>query len=87
MRRATPASLCLPCRTHRPDVSPAQVDFHIEECRCSYVGQASEAIFEWTGDAIRLATPQPGSRRPTVFDGDSGQVVYLKRADPGAESP
>jgi hypothetical protein len=65
----------------RPDKVPAEVDFLIEECRCSFVGETSEAIFVWDGDALTLAAPRPGSPRPTIFDEDSGQLVRLKRID------
>ena len=60
-------------------MGPAGIDFLIESCRCNLIGKTSKAIFAWDGDAITLATPSPGSPRPTVFDEKSGQVVRLER--------
>ncbi len=65
----------------RDQTSPAEIDFHIEECRCSYQGQASEGIFQWSGESILLAAPQPGASRPTVFDENSGNLVELKKIE------
>ena len=61
-----------------PDAEPAQIDLRIEDCRCDYKGQASQAIFRVEGEEILLAAPRPGSPRPTVFDQNSGQLVRLK---------
>ena len=56
----------------RPD--EGAIDFMIEDCFCGYRGESSDAIYRWEGDTLILATPQPGSPRPTVFNEDSGQV-------------
>lgn len=65
----------------RPEMEPAEIDFLIEDCRCSLVGRTSKAIFAWDGDVITLAAPSPGSPRPTVFDEKSGQIVRLERME------
>jgi uncharacterized protein (TIGR03067 family) len=65
----------------RTDASPAEIDFEIEDCRCDFRGETSQAIFRWDGDSVVLSAPRPGSRRPTVFDENSGEVVRLKRID------
>jgi uncharacterized protein (TIGR03067 family) len=56
---------------------PAQIDFAIEDCNCSYKGTISEGIFRWDGDSIVLAAPRPGAPRPTWFVETSGQMMRL----------
>jgi len=63
----------------RPDSTPAEIDFYIRDCRCSYRGMSSKGIFRIDDESIVLATPSPGSARPTVFNENNGQMVRLKR--------
>jgi uncharacterized protein (TIGR03067 family) len=56
---------------------PAQIDFLIEDCRCSYKGMASEGIYRWDGESLILAAPQPGAPRPTWFVETSGSMMRL----------
>lgn len=65
----------------RPDADPAEIDFMIEDCRCTYRGMASQAIFRKEGETIVLAAPPPGSPRPKVFNPDDGRMVELRRVD------
>jgi uncharacterized protein (TIGR03067 family) len=64
-----------------PDAQPAQINFLIEDCRCPYKGQASTGIYYWDGEAIVIAAPQPGIKRPDRFVERSGQMIRLKRVD------
>jgi uncharacterized protein (TIGR03067 family) len=57
---------------------PAQIDFAIEECRCSYKGMTSEAIYRWDGDSLVVAAPRPGAPRPPRFVEMSGQMMRLQ---------
>ena len=45
----------------RPDTVPGEIDFMIENCRCSYRGMTSQGIFRLDGESIVLAAPTPGS--------------------------
>ncbi len=63
----------------RPEASPAEIDINIRDCRCSYRGETSKAIYRWEGDSIILAAPRPGAPRPSSFDERSGDVVRLER--------
>jgi len=70
----------------RRDRDPMQIDFMIEDCRCSYRGMTSKAIFRETADSILVAAPQPGRPRPAKLDANDGQTVELKRVStPGPE--
>jgi len=64
---------------------PPEIDFAIEDCRCSYKGAKSEAIYRWDGDSLLLAAPRPGAPRPTWFMEQSGQMMQLFRKG-GSES-
>ena len=63
----------------RPDRDPAEIDFMIENCRCSYRGMTSQGIFRLNGKSIVLAAPTPGSSRPDAFNPNDGRMVELKR--------
>jgi uncharacterized protein (TIGR03067 family) len=63
----------------RPESDPPQIDFMIEDCRCSYRGMASKGIFRLNDDSITLAAPQPGLPRPTRFNKNDGKMVELRR--------
>lgn len=57
---------------------PAQIDFNIDDCQCSYKGMASTAIYRWDGGAFVVAAPSPGSPRPARFVQSSGQMMLLE---------
>ncbi len=65
----------------RANSTPAQIDFEIEECRCSFEGMTSEGIFYWDEDSIVIAAPQPGTLRPRSFFRSSGQMMELVRRE------
>ena len=56
---------------------PAQIDFLIDDCRCSYKGMTSEGIYRWDGESLILAAPRPGAPRPTWFVENSGSMMRL----------
>jgi len=58
---------------------PAQIDFEIEDCRCSFAGMTSEGIFYWDEDSIVIAAPEPGTPRPRSFFRTSAQRMRLVR--------
>jgi uncharacterized protein (TIGR03067 family) len=63
----------------RPDEDPAQIDFAIDDCRCSYKGMTSNGIYYWDDDSLVIAAPQPGSQRPKKFVERSGQMMRLRK--------
>ena len=65
----------------RDDEKPAQIDFAIDDCRCSFKGMTSKAIFQWDGKSIVIAAPRPGKSRPPRFNETSGQMLRLLRLD------
>lgn len=62
----------------RDDREPAQIDFAIDDCRCSYKGMTSEAIYHWDGESLVISAPRPGSPRPPRFVESSGQMMLLQ---------
>jgi uncharacterized protein (TIGR03067 family) len=65
----------------RPDEDPAEIDFAIEDCHCSYKGMTSKAIYRWDGQSIVVSAPTPGSPRPQRFVEGSGQMMRLLHED------
>ena len=65
------------CVELREGERPAQIDFAIEDCNCSYKGTVSEGIFRWDGESLVVAAPRPGAPRPTWFVETSGQMMRL----------
>ena len=61
----------------REGEKPAQIDFAIEDCNCSYKGTVSEGIFRWDGESLVVAAPRPGAPRPSWFVETSGQMMRL----------
>ena len=61
---------------------PAEIDFEIEDCNCSYKGAVSEGIFRWDGESLVVAAPRPGASRPTWFVETSGQMMRLLPVGP-----
>jgi len=61
----------------RKDNEPAQIDFTIEDCRCSYKGMTSKAIYQWDEESLVISAPQPGNPRPHRFVESSGQMMLL----------
>jgi uncharacterized protein (TIGR03067 family) len=64
----------------REGETPAEIDFAIEDCRCSYKGMTSEAIYRWEDDALVISAPRPGSARPQRFVEGSGRMMRLVRS-------
>lgn len=54
-----------------------QIDFAIEDCRCSFKGMTSEAIYRWEGQSLVISAPQPGDPRPLWFEDSSPQMMLL----------
>ena len=65
----------------RPGDPLSEIDFLIEECVCGYKGESSDAIYRWDGDSVTVSTPMPGTRRPTFFNEQKGEVVQLRRIE------
>jgi hypothetical protein len=65
----------------RHDEQPSEIDFLIEDCVCGYKGESSDGIYRWDEDTLTLGTPMPGTRRPTFFNEQKGEVVTLRRVD------
>ena len=63
--------------TVRPEESPSQIDFAIEDCICSYKGMTSRGIYFWDGDSLVVSAPTPGKPRPSQFVKSSGQMIRL----------
>ena len=63
----------------RPDENPPQIDFAIEDCRCSYAGQTSQAIYTWDDEALIVYAPRPGSARPKELSKSMGGMMTLIR--------
>jgi len=64
------------------DEDPAWIDFEIEDCRCSYKGMTSKAIYEWDGSSLVVSAPTPGKPRPAGFVENSGQMMrWLRKED------
>jgi len=61
----------------RPGEGPAEIDFAIEDCRCSYKGMTSKGIYFWDGESIVVSAPTPGNPRPQRFVESSGQMMRL----------
>jgi len=61
----------------RPDEDPAEIDFAIEDCHCSYKGMTSKAIYRWEGESIVVSAPTPGNPRPQRFVESAGQMMRL----------
>jgi len=64
----------------RSDMSPAQVDFTIEGCECTFDGMTSAAIYYEDDGTIVFAAPAPGEPRPEAFTGLDETKVMLARA-------
>jgi uncharacterized protein (TIGR03067 family) len=65
----------------REDQEPAQIDFTIDDCRCSYKGMTSKAIYQWDDESLVISAPQPGNPRPRRFVESSGQMMLLLPLD------
>jgi uncharacterized protein (TIGR03067 family) len=63
--------------TVRADEQPAQIDFAIDDCMCSYKGMTSEGIYRWDGNDLVVSAPRPGDTRPRRFVRSSGQMMRL----------
>lgn len=63
----------------RPDEAPAQIDFAIDDCQCSFKGMTSDGIYYWEGETLVIAAPRPGSPRPARFNEMSGEMMRLRR--------
>jgi hypothetical protein len=65
----------------RPDADPAEIDFAIEDCVCSYKGMTSRGIYRRDGSSIVISAPTPGTGRPTRFVERSGSMMRLLRLE------
>lgn len=64
----------------RPDASPAQIDFTIENCACKFEGMTSPGIYYEDAGTIVFVAPAPGEPRPQAFSGLDETRVMLERA-------
>ena len=72
----------------RPDTSPAQIDFTIEQCACKFEGMTSTGIYYEDGGDIVFAGPAPGDPRPETFAG-LDYLLRMRSLDPttGGDAP
>lgn len=61
------------------DLSPGQMDMHIEEGPADHVGHCSRCIFQLDGGVLRWCPGRPGSeKRPSAFhDVDDARYLSL----------
>lgn len=67
----------------RTQTSPAQIDFTIEDCDCSYEGATTRGIYYEDEGNIVMAAPPPGMPRAKNFK-QMGEMMRLRRLEPTA---
>ena len=71
--------------TIRSDISPAQIDFTIEDCECKFESMTSTGIYYEDDGTVVFASPAPGEPRPEAFDALDPAKVLFERAIRAAE--
>jgi hypothetical protein len=60
--------------TIRPDTSPSQIDFTIEQCDCKYEGMTTAGVYYEDDGGIVFTGIEPGKPRPETFAGKDDLV-------------
>ncbi len=66
--------------TIRPDASPAQIDFTIQNCECKFDGLTALGIYYEDGGDIVFVSVAPEEPRPEAFEGLDETKVLIQRA-------